>query len=197
MPQQGKAFLSFSRIINLLRDLSFTDNLGAVQSKYPSFPTFASHVAKLFSDDRLFDVIPRLEIELSIIAKHNPPVRPAMDPYVSTQIGIFSKNYSDWEIGGFLGYPDCCVRPFAEEARYGIDERHAAELKKVKGRIFVATAGFIPHSIFCSKSQAGGLIAFVTKEELESIRYVERELTAALPHFHSEYQGKYYEVKVS
>ncbi|MGA2572655.1 MAG: DUF483 domain-containing protein [Candidatus Methanomethylicaceae archaeon] len=197
MQPQGKAIRSFSRIINLLRDLSSTDKLDVIPSKYPSFPTFASHIAKLFSDDRLFDIIPRLEIELGIIAKHNPPVRPAMDPYVSTQIGIFSKNYSDWEIGGFLGYPDCCMRPFADEARYGIDERHAAELKKVKGRIFVATAGFIPHSIFCSASQAGGLIAFVTKEELESIRQVERELTAALPHFHSEYQGQYYEVRVS
>lgn len=197
MLQQGKAIKSFSRIINLLKDLSFIDELNAIPSKYPSFPTFASHVAKLFSDDRLFDVIPRLEIELGIIAKHNPPVRPAMDPYVSTQIGIFSKNYSDWEIGGFLGYPDCCMRPFTEEARYGIDERHTAELKEVKGRIFVATAGFIPHSIFCSESQAGGLIAFVTKEELESMRQVERELTAALPHLHSEYQGHYYEVRVS
>jgi hypothetical protein len=197
MQQQGKAIRSFSRIINQLRDLSSTDALDVIQSKYPSFPTFASHIAKLFSDDRLFDVIPRLEIELDIIIKHNPLVRPAMDPYVSTQIGIFSKNYSDWEIGGFLGYPDCCMHPFVEEARYGIDERHAAELKEVKGRIFVATAGFIPHSIFCSESQAVGLIAFVTKEEFESMRQVERELTAALPHFHSEYQGHYYEVRVS
>jgi hypothetical protein len=120
-----------------------------------------------------------------------------MDPYVSTQIGIFSKNYSDWEIGGFLGYPVCCMRPFVEEARYGIDERHAAEFRKAKGRIFAATAGFIPHSIFCNASQAGGLIAFVTKEELVSMRLVERELTAALPHFHSEYQGKYYEIRIS
>jgi hypothetical protein len=195
MTSERVALTSFLRILNLLKDISSTHDPLSVKIKYPAFPSFAVHIARLFSEDRLFDVLPRLEIQLEIIKRYNPPVRPAMDPYVSTQIGVFSKNFSDWEIGSFLGYPECCMRPYVEELRYSLDEEHVKELKQVKGKIFVTTAGFIPHSTFCKESRLRGLIAFVTKEDVEKLHLLENELSIALPHLHSEYQRHYYEIK--
>jgi len=195
MASKGAAVTSFLRILSLLKDLSSIDDPSSAKTKYPAFPSFAAHVAKLFSEDRLFDVLPRLEVQLGIIRRYGPPVRPAVDPYVSTQIGVFSKNFSDWEIGSFLGYPDCCMRPFVEELRYSLDEGHSEELKQVKGKIFAATAGFIPHSVFCKESHLRGLIAFVTREDVEKLHRLEKDLFTALPHLHSEYKGHYYEIR--
>ncbi|MBM5805678.1 MAG: DUF483 domain-containing protein [Candidatus Verstraetearchaeota archaeon] len=195
MTSKGVAVTSFLRILSLLKDLSSIDDPSSARTTYPAFPSFAEHIAKLFSEDRLFDVLPRLAIQLGIIRRYDPPVRPAMDPYVSTQIGVFSKNFSDWEIGSFLGYPDCCMRPYAEELRYSLDEEHVRELKQVKGRIFVTTAGFIPHSVFCKESHLRGLIAFIAREDVERLRLLENELSSALPHLHPEYQRHYYEIR--
>jgi hypothetical protein len=199
MTTEAKSVSSFLRILDILRDLSVQVDPSAAAKKYPAFASFAGHIAKLFSEDRLFDVLPRLEIELGLVQKYRPPARPAMDPYVSTQIGVFSRNFSDLEVGSFLGYPECCIRPFAEEARYGLDERHNEELKKLRGsgKIFVTTAGFVPHSIFCEDSHKRGLIAFVTENELKRMRLLEGELSVALPHMHTEYQGQYYEVRIT
>lgn len=197
MPSEIKSAISFSRILDTLRGLSRLEDPAAAAPLCPDFPAFAAHIARLFAEERLFDILPRLEMELAIIKKHSPRVRPALDPYVSTQIGIFSRRFSDLEVGSFLGYPSCCMRPFAEEARYGLDERHSAELKLIAGKIFVTTAGFIPHSVFCTKSQMKGLIAFVSREELERMRLLEKEMALALPHAHPEYQGQYYEVRIT
>ena len=189
------AITSFLRILSVLKILSSIDDPSSARIKYPEFPSFAAHIARLFSEDRLFDVMPRLEIQLEIIKKYDPPVRPAMDPYVSTQIGVFSKNFSDWEIGSFLDYPACCIRPYVEELRYSLDEGHTKELTQVMGKIFVTTAGFIPHSIFCRESHLRGLVAFVTREDVEKLHLLENELSTALPHLHSEYQRHYYEIR--
>jgi len=195
MKSKGAAVTSFLRILSVLKDLSSIDDPSNARTKYPAFPSFAAHVAKLFSEDRLFDVLQRLEIQLGIIRRYDPPVRPAMDPYVSTQIGVFSKNFSDWEIGSFLGYPDCCMRPYVEELRYSLNEGHTKELKQIKGKVFVATAGFIPHSVFCKESHLRGLIAFIVREDVEKLHLLEDELSTALPHLHSEYQRHYYEIR--
>jgi len=195
MTSEGLAISSFLRILSILKDLSSIDDPSSARTKYPAFPSFAAYVAKLFSEDRLFDILPRLEIQLGIIRRYDPLVRPAMDPYVSTQIGVFSKNFSDWEIGSFLGYPECCMRPYVEQLRYSLDEGHSNELKKMKGKVFVATAGFIPHSVFCKESHLRGLIAFVTRDDVERLHLLEKELFTALPHLHSEYQGHYYEIR--
>jgi hypothetical protein len=188
------AAVSFSRILETLRRLSAMAPAKA-KERHPTFPNFATHVAKLFHDDRLFDIIPRLELEMRLIDEHKPPLRPALDPYVSTQIGVFSKNFSDWEIGHFLSYPDCCIRPFAEETRYGLDERHSKELQGEAGMIFATTAGFIPHSIYCKESHKRALIAFINQEELQGLKKLESEIFTALPHMHPEYRGQYYEIR--
>jgi hypothetical protein len=188
---------SFSKILSILEDLSRAEDIQSAVAKYPGFPNFAVHIAELFAEDRLMDVLPRVRTELEIVKKTSPKVRPALDPFVSTQLGVFSHILSDWEVGHFLDYPDCCIRPFAEEARFGLDERHAAELKGLKGKIFVTTAGFIPHSIFCGESLKKGLIAFVTEEELKGLHKLENELFTALPHMHTSYLGTYYEVRVA
>jgi hypothetical protein len=195
MTIEKTAATSFLRILNILKILSSINDPSSVKIKYPAFPSFATHIARLFSEDRLFDILPRLEIQLGIIKKYDPPVRPAMDPYVSTQIGVFSKNFSDWEIGSFLDYPECCIRPYVEELRYSLDDEHTKELKQVMAKIFVTTAGFIPHSIFCRESHLRGLIAFASREDVERLHLLENELSTALPHLHSEYQRHYYEIR--
>jgi hypothetical protein len=187
------ASASFSQILDRLRALSSVEQAEA-KEKHPTFPNFAFHIAKLFHEDRLFDIMQRLELEMHLIDEYQPPIRPALDPYVSTQIGVFSKNFDDWEIGHFLSYPDCCIRPFAEEARYGLDERHSKELSDEPGKIFASTAGFIPHSINCLESHQRGLIAFISKEELQVLKKLETEIFTALPHMHPEYRAHYFEI---
>ncbi len=193
MQHESVGVKSILRIIEILRELSKMDDLSLVKSKFPAFPSFAENICQLFLEDRLFDIMPRLEIYLKIIRKYNPQVRPAIDPYVSMQIGVFSKNFSDWEIGRFLGYPNCCIKSFTEEVRYGLDERHFEELKKVKKKVFVTTAGFVPCSIFCKESHSKGLASFLNKKIVHRLNLLEKELSIALPHLHPEYQGHYYD----
>ena len=192
---EGIGVNSFSKIVRALKDISSIDNPPSASSRYSLFPRLAEHIATLFKEGRLFDIIPRLELELKIVRKYNPTVRPALDPYVSTQIGIFSANFNAWEIGSLLNYPECCIRSFTEEVRYGLDEKHLKELKRVRGKVFVATAGFIPCSLSCEKSRKRGLTAFMDKASVRRLRLLEKDLAAALPHFHPEYQGHYYEIR--
>lgn len=189
------ASASFSKIFETLSVLSRMDPDEA-KSKYKDFPNFASHIAKLFQEDRLFDILTRLELQKSIIDRHQPRIRPALDPHTSTQIGIFSRNFSDWEIGRFLSYPTCCIRPFAEEARFGLDERHAKEFQGMAGKIFATTAGFIPHSVHCAESLERALIGFIDAKDLSVMRQLEAETFRAIPHMHSEYRAQYYEIRV-
>jgi len=188
------ASASFSKILDRLTELSSLEPSEA-KATHPDFPNFAHHVAKLFQEDRLFDIIPRLELQKRLIEANDPAIRPALDPYSSTQLGVFSKNFSDWEIGHFLSYPDCCIRPFAEEARYGLDERHAKEFQGMTGKIFATTAGFIPHSIHCEESRQRALISFISARQLEVLKGLEAAIFRALPHMHPEYQGQYYEIR--
>jgi hypothetical protein len=188
------ASASFSKILNTLTGLSVM-NPGEARAKHKAFPNFAFHLSKLFQEDRLFDILPRLELQMQLIDQHQPPIRPALDPHSSTQLGIFSRNFSDWEVGHFLSYPECCIKPFAEEARFGLDERHAKEFKGMTRKIFATTAGFIPHSVHCEKSLDGALIGFVSAAELETMKRLEAETFRVLPHMHSEYRAQYYEIR--
>jgi hypothetical protein len=185
---------SFSKILVTLTELSSMEPEEA-KARHPDFPNFAYHVSKLFQDDRLFDILPRLELQKRLIDEYQPAVRPALDPHASIQLGVLSKVFSDWEIGHFLSYPDCCIKPFAEEARYGLDERHTKELGGMTRKIFATTAGFIPHSIHCAESHERALIAFINANELETLRKLETEIFRALPHMHPEYRGQYYEIR--
>lgn len=189
------ASASFSKILNTLTELSGLEPEEA-RAKHDGFPNFAFHVAKLFQEDRLFDILPRLGVQRQLIDAHKPAIRPALDPHSSTQLGIFSRNFSDWEIGNFLSYPECCIKPFAEEARFGLDERHAREFQGMTGKIFATTAGFIPHSVHCAESQERALIGFIDARDLKILRKLEAETFRALPHMHPEYRAQYYEIRV-
>jgi len=189
------ASASFSKILQTLTELSSLEPDEA-KAKHSDFPNFAYHIAELFQEDRLFDILPRLGLQKRLIDEHQPAVRPALDPHASTQLGVFSRNFSDWEIGRFLSYPDCCIKPFAEEARYGLDERHAKEFLGITEKIFVTTAGFIPHSIHCAESHERALIGFIDAHELDAMRKLETEIFRALPHMHPEYRAQYYEIRV-
>lgn len=186
--------ISFSELVRKICALSMASPEEA-KAQFPRSPNFARHVAQLFLEDRLFDILPRLENQLQIVRQFSPPVRPALDPYTSTQIGIFSKRFDDYEIGDFLGYPECCMRSFAENIRYGIDENHLEELKGSGMRAFVTTAGFIPCSIFCKEAQNKGLLSFIEPNEIENLRTIEKETALQLPHFHPEYREHYFEVR--
>ncbi|MEN3017126.1 MAG: DUF483 domain-containing protein [Candidatus Methanosuratincola petrocarbonis] len=189
----SKGTLSLSGLIDKIRALSVASPEEA-EAQFLESPNFARYIAQLFQEDRLFDVLPRLEIQLQIVRQFSPPVRPALDPYTSTQIGIFSKRFDDYEIGRFLGYPGCCMRSFAENIRYGIDEDHIKELKGSGMKAFVTTAGFIPCSIFCREAQSKGLLSFIDPSEIGNLRALEKETAMRLPHFHPEYREHYFEV---
>ncbi len=190
----SKCSHSFSELVRKIRALSITSPEDA-EAQFPKFPNFARHVAKLFREDRLFDILPRLEVQLQIVGKFSLPVRPALDPYISTQIGIFSKHFDDYEIGRFLDYPECCMRSFAENIRYSIDENHIQELRVSGMKAFATTAGFIPCSIFCNEAQNTGLLSFIEPHEMVVLRNLEKEMSLRLPHFHPEYQEHYFEVR--
>lgn len=189
-----RGYLALKKIVETIFDI-FTLSPKEAREKYVDFPNFAEHIAKLFLEDRLFDIPDRLNLQLEIVKSFDPPVRPALDPYTSLQIGVFNKNFSDWEIGRFLNYPHCCIKSFSEEVRYGFDEKHFRELMKLdKNCIFVTTAGFVPHSIFCKESMQKGLTSIIRDRELMDLRALEVEIANALPHFHPEYQCHYYDV---
>ncbi|MBC7120207.1 MAG: DUF483 domain-containing protein [Candidatus Methanosuratus sp.] len=190
----SKGTASFSELISRIRELSALPPEDA-GTRFPKSPRFAMHVARLFQEDRLFDILPRIEVQLRIVAKFSPPVRPALDPYTSTQIGIFSKTFDDYEIGHFLEYPECCIRSFSERVRYSIDEDHMRELRASGMKAFVATAGFIPCSLFCGEAQDRGLLSFIEPDQIVAIRALERAIASELPHFHPEYREHYFEVR--
>ncbi|MGQ9759881.1 MAG: DUF483 domain-containing protein [Candidatus Methanomethylicaceae archaeon] len=192
MTSKISGYLSLQRIVDIITDLSKIPPESA-KKKYSNFPSLAEHISRLFAEDRLFDIPQRLELQLEIVKSYAPPVRPALDPYTSTQIGLFNKNFSDWEIGGLLNYPVCCIKSFAEDIRYDIDALHLQELKNLsKGTALVTTAGFIPHSIFCRESSERALISLVKIDALPLLKKLEAELARKLPHFHPEYQEHYY-----
>ncbi|MEM3040087.1 MAG: DUF483 domain-containing protein [Candidatus Methanomethylicaceae archaeon] len=189
-------YSSLKRIFEIIVDLSnLTPELA--KEKYSEFPSLASHIAILFSRDYLHDVLSRLELQLRIVESYDPPIRPALDPYSSTQLGIFSKNFSDWEIGRLLNYPACCIHSFSEELRYGLDSKHLEELNTIKEEVvFVTTAGFVPHSIFCKEASESALIGLLKLDALKVLNDLEKELAHMLPHAHPEYQKHYYDMLI-
>ncbi|WP_423792332.1 DUF483 domain-containing protein [Methanocaldococcus indicus] len=154
------------------------------------FKTLSNHVKNL--DDALFSyIIKRLEIYESIVNKYKPKVRPALDPYVSSELGIY-RRLDDKEIGEFLGYPECCINSFIN-GRVVIDEEHMKELKEIKNcHAVVLTSGFIPCSIKCQRAIKNKLIGYLSYEDFEVILKVEEELKKNLPHYHYGYT-EYYE----
>jgi len=136
----------------------------------------------------------RLEKEIEIVNRYNPPTRPALDPLVSTELGIYRGD--DYQIGRLLGYPECCMKSFSEETRFAIDKKHLKELEEMEfpedAYALILPSGFIPCSLKCPKAWENKLIAYVNPREYQMILELEEELKRELPHFHLGY-NEYYE----
>ncbi|AEF96562.1 DUF483 domain-containing protein [Methanotorris igneus] len=141
-------------------------------------------------------IIFRLKKQIEIVEKYKPKVRPAIDPMVSMELGVY-RRLDDYELGKLLNYPECCIKSFAEDFRIGIDSEHLKEAEEIKEKFsnayaIILPSGFIPCSLKCEKSWKRNLIAVVTEEEYYKILELERKLKEKLPHFHGAYD-EYYE----
>ncbi|HDI46521.1 MAG TPA: DUF483 domain-containing protein [Candidatus Methanomethylia archaeon] len=187
------------RILRIVKDLaslaSSSNFREEASTRYPTFPSIAAHIAEQFAEECVLEAIPRIERQLEIVEKYMPPVRPALDPIAGLELGIYSRLFSDREIGFFMGYPGCCVEKFASELQIGFTKQHVEELTEVlsENQVLVITAGFIPCSLKCVKAREKGLLAVVSKEEVSRLVELEKELYHELPHFHYEYMEHYYE----
>ncbi|ADP77723.1 protein of unknown function DUF483 [Methanothermus fervidus DSM 2088] len=143
-------------------------------------------------------LIDRLKLEIEIVKKYSPKVRPAIDPVVSTELGIY-RGY-DVEVGKLLGYPICCIKSFLG-GRISIDENHLKEISELKvpknAYAIIMPSGFIPCSLKCKKAWKRRLINFVTKKEYENILKLEKELITNLLHFHPAYDEYYEKILLS
>ncbi|MDI9620177.1 MAG: DUF483 domain-containing protein [Candidatus Nezhaarchaeota archaeon] len=159
--------------------------LSRLNRLYVNFPKVVEGIAEAFLNERFLDVYFRLKIELQLVEKSNPPVRPALDPEFALRLRLYSLD--DAEVGRFLGYPECCIRSFVEDLRLSFDEEHLRELCELRRRGFrvIATAGFIPCSLNCSEAMKQGLLTHV--EDDSKIRLLDDELKKNLPHPHPAY----------
>lgn len=156
---------------------------------YSSFPKVILIMAEAFSSDRLLGIYDRLLLEMSLVEKYKPEVRPALDPLFASTLRLYSLDHV--EVGRFLGYPECCIKSFVNEGRMFFDEKHLQELNEIKksGYKVVLTAGFVPCSLFCKASIDSGLLAHLKDET--SLKMLDDELKKKLPHFHSAYESFY------
>ncbi|MCS7140312.1 MAG: DUF483 domain-containing protein [Candidatus Nezhaarchaeota archaeon] len=187
---------SFERIVSIVEDirkltmeLSSQEALSKVRKTYVDFPKVAQVLAEAFLSDRLLGIHERLLLELLLVKKHNPLVRPALDPEFASALRLYSLD--DIEVGKFLGYPDCCIESFINECRLFFDGDHLRELKEIRkaGLKVVLTAGFIPCSLYCVEAMKSGLLEHV--RDFSQIKILDDELKKRLPHSHSAYQSFY------
>ncbi|AXI25556.1 hypothetical protein CFE53_05220 [Methanofervidicoccus sp. A16] len=153
-----------------------------------------SHLIRNMDDEIYSLIISRLKKEIEIVKKYKPPVRPAVDPLVSSYLGVYSGLDFAEEYGMLMGYPRCCIESF-KSVRFAIDEEHLREVEDLKeeGKVAVViTSGFIPCSLKCKEAWKRCLIGSVSQSEYESILQLEEELFRELPHYHGGY-GEYYE----
>ncbi|MDH5815496.1 MAG: DUF483 domain-containing protein [Candidatus Nezhaarchaeota archaeon] len=187
---------SFRRIVSIVSEIKkLTEGLPSneaserVRKVYSDFPKVAELVAEAFLHDRLIGIYDRLLLELSLVEKYDPPVRPALDPEFALALRLYS--FDDVEVGKFLGYPDCCIRSFVNECRLFFDEEHLRELKEIRkvGLKVVLTAGFIPCSLYCKNAVRSGLLEHLN--DLSQVLSLNDKLKKMLPHSHSAYQSFY------
>ncbi|EHP89675.1 DUF483 domain-containing protein [Methanotorris formicicus] len=141
-------------------------------------------------------IIFRLKKQIEIVEKYKPKVRPAIDPMVSMELGIY-RRLDDYELGKLLNYPECCIKSFSEDFRIGIDRDHLKEAEEIKEKsnnayAIILPSGFIPCSLKCEESWKRNLIGIVDEDEYYRILELEKELKEKLPHFHGAYD-EYYE----
>jgi len=138
------------------------------------------------------------EFQYELVEKYKPKVRPAIDPMVSTELGIY-RRLDDFEIGKLLDYPECCIKSFVEDVRVAIDREHLKEVEEMKEELknkgiyaIVLPSGFIPCSLKCEEAIKRGFIGYLTKEEFDKILELEKELKEKIRHWHFGYD-EYYE----
>jgi len=159
-------------------------------------------------DDQKYEyILYRLNKQIEIVKKYNPSVRPAIDPYVSSELGVYGGLSNIEDYGALMNYPDCCVKSF-ETARFGIDAEHLKEAELIKKEIkkevingkigvkdkcaIILPSGFIPCSLKCKNAIERNLIDIVSYDEHINIIELENELGRELPHYHGAYD-EYYE----
>ena len=161
---------------------------------------------KMDSQKYIF-LINRLNLQIEIVKKYNPPIRPALDPYISSELGVYNGLCEIEDNAKLMNYPSCCVKSF-EEARFGIDKEHLKEAEIIKNEIInnvnsgkyslrdkcaiIMPSGFIPCSLNCKNAKNNNLIKIVSYEELCKILDLEEELKNKLIHYHGAYD-EYYE----
>jgi len=168
--------------------------------KYEGLENISLHIQNMEHEKYNF-IILRLKKQIGIVKKYSPPVRPAMDPMVSSYLGVYSGLDFPEEYGLLMGYPKCCIESF-KSARFAIDNNHLKEVEEIKENMnnnlrnnnyaIVLTSGFIPCSLKCRESWNRGLIALVSLKEYKNIVKLERELFNELPHYHGGY-NEYFE----
>ncbi|MEM0217760.1 MAG: DUF483 domain-containing protein [Candidatus Nezhaarchaeales archaeon] len=178
-----------SEIKRLTAELPSIEALDRVRRVYSDFPKVAELVADAFIHDRLVGIYDRLLLELSIVERYDPPVRPALDPEFALTLRLYS--FNDVEVGRFLGYPSCCIESFVSDYRLFFDEEHLKELHEIRkaGLKVVLTAGFIPCSLYCEEAMKSGLLEHLGNPL--QILLLNDELKKMLPHFHPAYQSFY------
>ncbi|ENN95583.1 hypothetical protein J422_07052 [Methanocaldococcus villosus KIN24-T80] len=118
-------------------------------------------------DDIKFEyLINRLKTQIEIVNKYKPKVRPALDPVISFELGVY-RRLDDYEIGKLLNYPLCCIKSFSEDFRIAIDREHLKEAKEINTYAIVITSGFIPCSLKCKMAMKNGLLGYMDEEEFK------------------------------
>ncbi|MBP2200806.1 hypothetical protein J3E07_000204 [Methanococcus voltae] len=189
-----------------------------IESLEDEFPILKSHITRM-DPFLLEEVIGRLRKQIYIVDKYNPVVRPAIDPFVSSELGIY-RRLDDIELGKLLNYPKCCVNSFSEQCRFGIDSEHLKDvdnliklLKTEDDKVIdsedykffkkyipnindvyaiVLPSGFIPCNIMCKEAWKNRLIGTVDQGEFKQLEELEKLLYCELPHLHGAYE-EYFE----
>jgi len=161
------------------------------------FETLKEHIQSL-DEFQYQQIVERLKFQIEIVEKYKPKVRPAIDPVVSTELGIY-RRLDDFEIGKLLDYPECCIKSFVDDVRVAIDREHLKEVEEMREELknrgvyaIVLPSGFIPCSLKCEEAIKRGFIGYLTKEEFDKILELEKELKEKIKHWHFGYE-EYYE----
>jgi len=184
-------FLSETMLKNLLNKIEKLRN-----GELEGFKILKEHIQSL-DEFQYQQIIDRLKFQIEIVEKYNPKVRPAIDPVVSTELGIY-RRLDDFEVGKLLDYPECCIKSFVEEVRISIDRDHLKEVEEMRDDLknkgvyaIVLPSGFIPCSLRCEEAIKRGYIGYLNKEEFDKILELEKELKEKIRHWHFGYEDYY------
>ncbi|WP_456436728.1 DUF483 domain-containing protein [Methanopyrus sp.] len=173
---------TLERILTFLQDLrSYMDGTGDL----PEPRTLAEFALQRLTPVDLDLCISVVETELTMWEESGLHVRPALHPYVSERIGVYTLD--DEEIGKFLDYPGCCVEYFMEgHVKFDHDPED----------VVIVTEGFVPCSSACRRARRAHLLEVAADPgpylQLEKELRTHLEKLGVLT-YHSAYRG-FYEV---